>query len=409
MLEELFQLSQHFINKRNRSYVRSFFETLSPQNRINVILGQRGVGKTTGIIQTILMRYGDVQTTKALYIQADHTITSKYNLYDIAREFQNYGGELLCIDEVHKYPEWARELKSIYDTFDDLQMIVSGSSLLQIRKASHDLSRRVIVSYLNGLSFREYLNIHQGICIQPISLSHLLDNHQDIAQEFIQVIEATDHKILVLFKEYLKRGFYPYYEEFDEIGFYVTLDEQIHATLESDLPHVFPDLSGYSIAKMKKLLALIATTVPYIPDLKYLKEVLDIGDERTLKTYLRHLHDARIITMLPKKGKGMKSLYKPEKLYLNNSNLAYALGDKQNLNLGTIRECFFTQAIGNLAELSIPPKGDFLINDEILIEVGGRGKGSSQIKGSSDAYLVLDEMEVGINKKIPLWLFGFLY
>ncbi|MBW8050977.1 MAG: AAA family ATPase [Cytophagales bacterium] len=411
MLDELLLLSQNFINIYNKKYIRYFLKTNALSNRFSIITGQRGIGKTTTMIQYILLRYEeDTYTSKALYIQADHFVVGKYSLYEIAEEFYNYGGELICIDEIHKYPNWAKEIKSIFDTFTKLKIVASGSSAMEITKASHDLSRRAVGYKMYGFSLREYLELTLSITLNKYSLEEILKDHQKIANAVLKKISGKGNKILSLFKSYLEFGYYPYYLEFPDINhYYITLEQNIHATLENDLVNIYPHLTGNSIKKIKKLLSIIASLVPFTPDLKKLKLLLDIGDERTLKVYLKYLEDSGIILMTSKGKKGFKELEKPEKIYLNNTNLIYSLTTANNVEIGNVRETFFINIFNAQHKISTPEKGDFLVDNKYTIEVGGKSKDFAQIKNIKNSFLAIDNIEIGISNKIPLWLFGFLY
>jgi len=411
MIEELFSLSQNFIRINNRGYVRYFLRTYPLNNRFSIVVGQRGVGKTTAIIQHILSSYkNDIFTNSALYIQADHFLVGGRSLYEIAEQFYNLGGEMICFDEIHKYPDWSTELKSIYDTFPKLKIVASGSSALEIYKGSHDLSRRAVVYKMFGMSFREFIEIELGINLKSAGLEDIINNHQRIAENIITAVEKKGKKILALFKSYLEYGYYPYFREYKNRElFYLTLEQNIHTTLESDLIAIYPSLSGNSIKKIKKLLMIIASSVPFTPDLKKLKTMLDVGDERTLKTYLKYLEDAGIILTVSKGGRGLRELEKPEKIYLNNPNLIHAISSRVPLEIGNMRETFFLNMAETSHKVSSPAQGDFLVNGRYTFEIGGKNKDFSQIKDIKNSFLGVDNTEIGAGNKIPLWLFGFLY
>ena len=411
MIEDLFRLSQNFLTIYNRKYVRYFIKSNPLQNRFSIIVGQRGVGKTTAIIQFILKSFeSDLFTSKALYVQTDHFLVADQPIYEIAEQFCNLGGELICFDEIHKYADWAGELKSIHDTFPKLKIIASGSSALEIYRGSHDLSRRAVVYRMFGMSFREYIELTTGLALKPSTLEEIINNHPVIALEITKTLERKKKKILALFREYLEYGYYPYFFDYkDKRLFYLTLEQNIRTTLESDLMSIYPSLSGNTIKKLKKLLVIIAASVPFTPDLKKIKNLLDIGDERTLKTYLKYLEDAGVILTVSKNGQGLRPLGKPEKIYLNNPNLIQALVGSSQTNRGTIRETFFLNMVQNLYEVCLPARGDFRVGEKYTFEVGGRKKTYDQIRDLPDSYLAVDDLEVGIGNRIPLWLFGFLY
>lgn len=411
MIEDLFRLSQNFIRINNRGYIRYFLKTNPLKNRFSIVVGQRGVGKTTVMIQHILASYrNDIFTNKALYIQADHFLIGSHSLYEIAEQFYNLGGEMICFDEIHKYPNWSAELKSIYDTFPKLTIVASGSSALEIYRGSRDLSRRAVVLRMFGMSFREFIEFEFGIDLKSSGLEDIMSNHQSIANGIITTVEKKSKKILALFKSYLEHGYYPYFREYkNKELFYLTLEQNIHTTLEGDLIAIYPSLSGNSVKKIKKLLTIIASSVPFTPDLKKLKTMLDVGDERTLKTYIKYLEDAGIILTVSKGGRGLRQLEKPEKIYLNNTNLIHAISGSVPAEIGNMRETFFLNMTGAFHKVSSPEHGDFLVDGKYVFEIGGKNKDFSQIRDLRNSFLAVDNIEIGIGNKIPLWVFGLLY
>lgn len=411
MIEELFDLSRDFIDSYHRDYRRYFLKKHLLENRFSIITGPRGVGKTTSIIQYLLTFAGnDRFSREVLYVQSDHFLVGMRSLYEIAEPFVKDGGKLICFDEIHKYPEWSRELKSINDTFTKLKIIASGSSAMEIQKGSHDLSRRAIVYRMHGMSFREFIELHFELELHAYKLEEILERHQPIADGIVRKVEKKELKILPLYKKYLEYGCYPYFKEYEsEELFHITLEQNVHTTVESDLPAVIPGLTGTGVKKIKKLLAFIAESVPFTPDLKNVKRLLEIGDERTLKNYLKYLEDAGIILTVSKKGKSLRFLEKPEKIFLNDTNLMYAIGSRENLQKGNLRENFFVNTMRTNHEVTTAHKGDFVVDGKFTFEVGGKGKSFRQIKDMENSYLALDDIEIGIGNKIPLWLLGFLY
>ncbi len=406
MLEVFFQLSQNYMVNYQQEYIRYFLKKESLSNRFSIITGQRGIGKTTAIIQYIRQHYPDLYTTKALYIQADHFLLGNHTLYDIADMFVKMGGELLCIDEIHKYPNWSKELKSINDTFRELKLIISGSSALEIHKGSHDLSRRALIYRMKGMSFREFIEMKLDMELESFTLEQILSKHQAIAQKVVDALSKKGEKILPLFKEYLEVGYYPYYFEYNnKAQFYMALEQNIHVTIESDLLAIYPSLTGNSIKKLKSLLKVISASVPFTPDMKKLKNIIGVGDERTLKNYLKYLEDAGLIKMLMKSSKGLGSIEKPEKIYLDNANLLFTA----NANVGTVRETFFMNQMSKDHEVIAPKQGDFLVDTKFSFEVGGKNKSFNQIKKLKNSFVASDEIEGGFGNRLPLWLFGFLY
>ena len=347
---------------------------------------------------------------KCLYLPADHFVVAQKPLYEIATDFSNGGGELLCLDEAHKNPTWSRDLKSIIDTLPMLQVLASGSSMLQLQRGSHDLSRRVLVKKLEGLSFREYLSIRHGQQLEPLTLSGIVEGHEVDAPRIVEALRGNGLHVLKEFREYLAWGYYPFFLQYtDKRSFLIALEQSIHAVIESDLPAIYPAMTGASIARIKRLLSALAGNVPYTPDLNKLRELLGIGDDRTLKDYIQCLQDAGLIMTIPKSGKALRSMEKPDRIYLGDPNIAYALTATGEPDLGSLRETFFCRILSSSHHITSGAKADFLLDDDITIEVGGKNKGADQITGTKKAYLALDELPIGSGRRIPLWLFGFLY
>ena len=407
MLEKLFPLSQAYIKNYNQPFRRYFLSGVGFHHRMNILIGQRGIGKTTTLIQYLMEASdNDLYTTHSLFVQADHYLVQNLSLYEIAEAFVMQGGRLLCIDEIHKYKNWSQELKSIYDTFADLRIVATGSSALEIHKGSHDLSRRALVHKMPGMSFREFLGLEVGLELEPLSLDALVSDHPKLADAVIDQVESKQHKIMPLFHQYLKTGYYPYFHDIQDEGlFWITLEQHIHTTVENDLLFVHPSLTGNSIKKILALLGFIRQSVPFVPDLSKLKRLVDVADERTLKNYLKYLEDAGLIRLLQKNTAGLKNLEKPEKIYLNNTNLLYT----REPEIGTVRETFFLSQLAHSHEVTAARQGDFTVNGVYTVEVGGKNKGFSQIKDMPSSFLALDDLERGFGSKIPLWLFGFLY
>ena len=287
--------------------------------------------------------------------------------------------------------------------------MASGSSALKVRQGTHDLSRRAVVRTMPGYSFREYLELEHQLSLPCFSLTELLNDSVEMTDLILKKIEQHSLKILLCFKEYLRVGYYPYYRQFNDASlYYITLEQNMLYTLDTDLPMVYPSLTGYSIRKMKQLMSYIASSVPFTANLSQLKQMMDIGDERTLKIYLNYLHDCSLIRLCMKSSSQFKKLESPEKIYLDNPNQMHALAP-MNPNLGTMRELFFLSMLSYRHEVTIPLRGDFMVDQQYVFEIGGRNKDDLQIKGLENAFLACDDIEHGHGKKIPLWLFGFLY
>lgn len=412
MIESLFPLSRSFLSSYNKPYKRYLLSRSPFKHPFVILLGSRGVGKTTLIIQHIHATYQDALiSNRVLYLPADHFLVGESSLYAIAEEFRNLGGELLCIDEIHKYPNWSKELKSINDSFPELSLIASGSAALVISKGSHDLSRRALVVTMSGMSFREYVEQVLDVSFPAYSLEAIIEKHAEIAESVIGIVEKQEGRILSLFQRYLMAGYYPFGLQIKDVGiFHLLVEQSMHAAIETDLLAIHSALNGGSIKRIKKLLSVLASSVPFVIDLRKLKIALEIGDERTLKTYLEYLAEAGVLALLPKAGGKIRSLAKPEKVYCNNTNQAYSLlGNPATANIGTIRETFLVSMVASVHEISIPLQGDFLIDNTITLEVGGKTKDFKQLRGIEQSYLAVDEIERGAGRRIPLWLFGFLY
>ena len=410
MLESLYELSREFLAEKAEQYQRYFYKQTQLSEQFSIFTGQRGVGKTTLMIQYLLdYVQQDRLSPKILYVQTDHFALGNQSLYEIAKDFCAMGGEFIAFDEIHKYRDWSKELKSITDTFRQLKIIASGSSALEIHKGTHDLSRRALFYKIPGLSFREFLELYLNLEFGCITLQELLIQHVQFADQVKQELKSVGKHVLPFFQKYCHYGYYPYFREFnDEIKFKITLEQNLHTTLDSDLTSVYPNINQYSLGKIKKLLSYIATAVPFSPNWRNLKTVLEIGDERTLKNYFKYLEDAELIKLVYKSSNKLSATTHAEKVYLQNPNLMQAIVEKKT-NQETLREIFFINMLSKCHEISVPLQGDFLVDQQWLFEVGGKNKSREQIYDQKNAYLACDNIEIGINQKIPLWLFGFLY
>jgi len=412
MLDELFRKSRMFVKNNNLEYRRYFIKNNKLEHRLSIILGSRGIGKSVTIAQ-VMSQY--TKKNEALYVSLDDISNSKQSMYEIAEEFELNGGKLLCFDEIHKYENWSGELKTIYDVFSKLKVVASGSSALEIHKGSHDLSRRAIVYTMVGMSFREFLELHYGYKLKSYTLEEVIDNHEAISMHIVSLLEEKNQKIIPIFRDYLKYGYYPYYLSMpNEQLFFQTLKQNINVSIESDLLNIYPTLNGRSIKKLKQLLAVIMENVPFTPTIKSLKEAIEVKDDRTIKEYLVRLDDAGLIKLLMKSSLSMKAFDKPEKIYLANTNLMYT----SNPEIGNVRETFFMNQLSNyyLQGKTFPnlgiysdTKGDFYLEKKYSCEVGGKNKGFKQIKDIPNSFLALDNIDLGYGNSIPLWLFGFLY
>ncbi|MEX0724336.1 MAG: AAA family ATPase [Gracilimonas sp.] len=398
-MESLFIFHTNVIRQVSDDFFRFLFHEINWNQRMLAIKGPRGAGKTTLMLQYI--KYGARPNNEdALYISADHHWFYTHTIYETAEQFYLNGGRRLFIDEVHKYEGWSRELKNLYDGFPDLKIVFSASSALDIYRGEADLSRRVITYNLPGLSFREYLELTQHLNLEKISLEDVLNDHQRIATEISGNIQP-----LPLFKKYLKHGYLPIIVESGEDEIPMRLSQIINAIVESDLAYIEGFDAG-TARKIKKLLGVIAESVPFKPNISSLARKMEASRD-SIYLWLKYLDEAQLLNTLHQKGRGISTLQKPDKIYLENTNLAYAL--KQNPDIGSIREAFVLNQLQNAGfEVALPEKGDFWVEDTVL-EVGGKNKTNEQVKDLQNYRIAVDDIEVGFGKKIPLWLFGFLY
>lgn len=403
-----FELSRQFMGQLTRQYRRKLEIPLS--GRCHLLTGARGVGKSTWTAQYLIDRYPDyTSSTECLYLPADHFSIAGQSLYELAEIFVRRGGKLLCLDEVHRADHWARDLKSLTDTFPDLEILATGSSLLHLQKGSHDLSRRFLLHRMEGLSFREWLLLKHGIALPTLSIEALLEQYEAKAAAIVAALKEIGLPVLAAFQAYLQTGYYPYSLEIQDRQAYLrTLQQSALASLEGDLPAIHPNLSGASIKRIRRLLAAIASNVPFTPDLAKLRRRLQIADDRTLKDYLGYLEDAELITILHRQGTPLGSMDKPDRIYLGDPNLAYALADPAPPDSGALRETFFLRSLPRQTSVRAAPQGDFLLNKQTTIEVGGAKKDLRQISQIPRSFLALDDIEYASPRRIPLWLFGFL-
>jgi predicted AAA+ superfamily ATPase len=380
-------------------FIRSMMDKVNWNARLIGIKGARGIGKTTLLFQYIQLNLAN-ELEHTLYASLDSFWFTTNSLSDLIATFEKRGGKYLFLDEVHKYPNWAQELKNAYDEYPQLKIVFTGSSALEIRNARADLSRRAVVYEMQGFSFREYLCVETGRSFDSYSLQELLTNHMRIAQQI-----TTHIKPLQYFDSYLKFGYYPFYREQPELYDH-KLSEVIHMILEIELPQLRGIENAY-IIKLKQLLVAIATSVPFIPNVSKLSEKIQIN-RTTLLAYLHYLDEIRLTNNLFRETKGISKLQKPLKIYLENTNLIYNLAPK-NANEGNLRETFFRNQVGFVNSIQYTEKGDFLIDEMYTVEIGGKSKTHKQLKEISNSFVVADAIEIGYQNKIPLWLFGFLY
>ncbi len=398
-MQELIEISEKQIAITQVDSVRSVMETINWKARLIGIKGARGIGKTTLLLQYIKIHLKE-NLDKTLYASLDQVWFNSNSLIDLVRQFSQKGGKYLFLDEVHKYPNWAQELKNAYDQYPEIHIVFTGSSLLEILNARTDLSRRAVVYSMQGLSFREYLKIEKGLDFPVVKLEAILQNHTTIARTIL-----SDLKPLQFFEDYLKTGYYPFYQEEKNL-YYMRLNEVLNLMLEIEMPL----LRGVDVAyvtKIKQLLSIIAKAVPFSPNVSKLSEKIQLN-RNTLLTYFHYLDEVNLTKNLFKENTGINLLQKPMKIYLENTNLMYLLARDQ-VNEGNLRETFFANQVGYQHTLHYISHTDFLVDDTYFFEIGGRNKTNKQLMGKPNSYVVKDDLEIGRDLVIPIWLFGFLY
>lgn len=396
-MENILLLSQRKIKQVSFKFKRYLYDEINSNLRLIAIKGARGVGKTTLLLQ---LASSFAKEKKVLYVSMDDLFFNNTTLYRLAEDFHKIGGSVLFLDEVHKYPNWSREIKLIYDDFEDLKIIFTSSSILEIFKSESDLSRRLVSYDLDELSLREFVKFDNGIDLPKLALEELLNRHNEIALDLVNLI-----KPIVQFQNYLRYGCYPYFKENVE-SYHQKLMQTINLTIDIDLPSL-QHIDYIHISKLKRLMYIIATSVPFIPNISKLSELSNMS-RSALVHALENLEKSKLIQLLHKETQGIGVLRKPDKLYLQNTNLIYAIAES-NANVGNLRETFFLNQLKMKHSVTLADKGDFKVDDMFVFEVGGRNKSNTQIKEIRNAYVVKDDLEVGINNTIPLWLFGLLY
>jgi predicted AAA+ superfamily ATPase len=389
-MERLNAQFQALLNRTETKQLRYLHHRINWNNRLIALLGGRGVGKTTLLLQHIKLNCDKLYT---LYLSADDFYFATNSLFELAHQFHINGGNQLFIDEIHKYPNWSQEIKMMYDNLPQLKIVVTGSSVLDIYKGTDDLSRRVIRYELQGLSFREYLNLTLGQNIQAYTLSEILE-HQ---------VELNDVEFpLMHFKNYLREGYYPFWREPD---YHERLTNVLNMTIETDIP-MYARMNVSTALKMKLLLSIIARSVPFKPNFSKISELIGVHRNQIVE-FLHYFEKAGIIQQIRERSGGIRQLGKVEKIYLDNPNLMYAIGSNAT-DTGNLRETFFLNQMSLEHVVYSHSAGDFQIED-FVFEVGGRTKTKKQIANESNAYLVKDDIEYGYMNTLPLWHFGMTY
>lgn len=398
MLDRLNRVYLHKVAEVSMDFTRYLYPRINWNNQLIMIKGPKGVGKTTMILQHIRRTFPDL--SKALYASVDSSYFSTKSIVDLAEYAYTHGLTHLFLDEVHKYKGWDQQIKEVYDAFPKLHVVITGSSMLRLEESESDLGRRCRQYTMQGLSFREYLQLEGIVNWEPLALDDILTNHLTIAARL-----TNEEPVLGHFEKYLQHGYYPFYQEEGD-GFEERLDVLINNIIQVEIPAVEKSIEYESVYKMKVLLGVLSQQNPYTLNIQELCKVLACSRDILYKM-LHLLHRAQLLRRLYEVDGGMKMMEKPEKILFDNTNIMYALSE--TIDTGTMRETFFSNMLGEAHKLSMPTKGDLFVDGKHLFEVGGPRKGYKQIAGIQDSYVVQDGVDVGTGKKIPLWVFGLLY
>lgn len=397
-LDEILRIYNRRLQGTPEGFKRYLIDKIDWRDNLIAIKGAKGTGKTTMLLQHIKESFTDKD--KALYLSLDNLWFETHSINDLIEYHYTHGGTHLFLDEVHYYPKWKTLIKNINDDYPGLHVVYAGSSMLKIDSGVADLSRRQLPYTLHGMSFREYL-LYEGLAeMEPISLDLLLRDHRRIAEDIL----SNGMKILPAFGEYLRYGYYPFYKSVYS-GFEIRLQQVVNHVLENDYP-IIEGVEQSTIRKTKKMFMILAEQVPQTPNMSNLYNELETDRNQGLKM-LYALEKAGLLALLSDKPKHIDKLSRPEKIFMDNSNLMYAYAMAPNI--GTVRETFFLSQLAVDHSVTYPAKGDFLVDGKYLFEVGGRKKSFEQIKDVADSYLAVDDTEIGHHNRIPLWMFGLLY
>lgn len=390
MEESLYQTMNELITSTKTNFKRYLYDEILWESRMIGLVGPRGIGKTTMLLQRVKEQKNN---DKYLYVTADDLYFGNHSLVDLAAEFVKDNGSHLIVDEVHKYRNWSRELKNIYDQHPDLHIIFTGSSILDIMQGEADLSRRALMYKMQGLSFREYLELNHNIKMQPFNLDDILKGDIEL--------NGIRHP-LPYFHDYLDHGYYPFG---NEPGFKKLLQQTVSLAIDVDIPQ-YADMRTSTASKLKLMLSIISKLAPYKPNMSNLATEIGVS-KNNIQDYIHYLERVGLLALLRDKVEGLRLLGKVEKVYLDNTNLMAALAENSP-NIGNVRETFFFNQMRVRNNITGSPTSDFMINN-YTFEVGGRNKKNKQIAGIKDAFIVKDDIEYAYNNVIPLWMFGLNY
>lgn len=396
-LEPLYRQQTQKLKETTATTHRYLFHQIDWRDRLIGIKGARGTGKSTLMLQHIKEHFPN--RDELIYMSLDDLWFANHDVIETIDYLYTYGVRYLFLDEIHHHKNWQLLIKNLYDTYKQLHIVFTGSSMLELKEGEGDLSRRAIMYELKGLSFREYLEFENLVELPPLTLDYLLEHHVRVAEEICSKIA-----VLPAFDKYLKYGYYPFYNEVYS-GYWERVKATTNVVIDVDYPKIYPSQQE-TLSKMKKILMVLASRVPQVPNMNQLYNELETDRNQGLKM-IYALQDGGLLALLTSKVKSLKNLSTPDKIYLNNATLMFALSSSPDI--GTIRETFFFNQLSKDHEVSYPKQGDFLINNQYCFEVGGKNKTFDQIKDLPDSYLALDNLEIGRKNRIPLWMFGLLY
>ncbi len=393
-MDNLIEKSERKAKQVKDKQKRYLFDLIDWGQRLTVILGYRGTGKTT-----LLLQYLSTSSRKGIYLSLDDFFFESNRLVEVVDSLFKLGFRLFLLDEVHRYQYWSKDIKQLYDDYEDIQVVATGSSILDISKGNADLSRRASVYHLQGLSFREFLSFRRNVKLPALKLEDIVNNHHTLAPELLDTFNFKTE-----FQDYLKFGYFPYFLEAKKT-YSQKLQETIHLVIDTDIAP-YEELQHSTTRTLKKLLYVLSESVPFTPNINKLAEKLETPRNTVLRL-IDIMHHAQILQLLRVTTKGVSYLQKPEKIYLQNTNFIY-LFSPEKANLGNVRETFFLNQVSVVHTVKAPKYGDFLVDDSYVFEVGGASKTKEQISGVPNAFLAVD-VAGGNSNRIPLWLFGMLY
>ena len=397
-MNEILTQSANLLRQKLPDFKRFLFDEIHWSSRLIGIKGARGTGKTTLLLQWL--KSLNKNNNQVAYFSLDDVYFTKYSLKETLLDFHAKGGEIVVLDEVHKYPNWSQEIKNIYDFYADLQIVFTGSSIIDLKKQEGDLSRRALMYELPGLSYREFLTLKGIKGLPTYTIEEIVTNQQKIYDSLPPKFKPLEH-----FAEYNQIGYYPFLLD-EPLTSHRRMNQLIRTVVEYDMAEL-KDFDVRNAKKMLQLLFIIAQQVPFKPNISDLAQKTGIH-RTTLYNYLEFLQEAKLISLVYSTGRSTTVLQKADKIYLNNPTLAFALAEEK-ANIGNIRETFFYSQVSQITTIELPKIGDFLVDNKYIFEVGGKYKTQKQIQDLDNAYIVKDDVAFSSGNVIPLWLFGFLY